>query len=78
MELRLERLWLWLPDWARRALWTLAQTFVALAFAAGANYLDAAALKLAALGGIAAGLSVAKSGIAAWIKAYREGPREKS
>lgn len=64
-----------LPDWFTRALWTFAQTFAALEAAAGADWLDAASLKLAALGGIAAGLSVAKSGIAAWLKAYRDGPK---
>lgn len=67
--------WTSLPDWTRRALWTLVQTFVALEVAAGANYLDAASLKLAALGGLAAGLSVAKSGFVAWWKIRRQSSR---
>lgn len=60
-----------LPDWFTRALWTFAQTFVALEAAAGASWLNAASLKLAALGGIAAGLSVAKTAAIAWWKARK-------
>ncbi len=60
-----------LPDWLTRAAWTFAQTFVALEVAAGANWLDAASLKLAALGALAAALSIAKTGLVAWWKARK-------
>lgn len=57
-----------LPEWFTRALWTFAQTFVALALAAGTDHLDVASLKIALLGGIAAGLSIVKTAALEWWK----------
>lgn len=67
----LERFWLWLPDWARRAAWTFAQAFGAAEIAAAATWLEWPTLKISLLAAGAAAISVAKSGFVAWWKARR-------
>lgn len=66
------RLWLELPDWIRRAVWTFLQTLAALLIATGTDHLDAASIKLAVIGALAAALSIAKSGAVAWLRALRD------
>lgn len=67
----LERFWLWLPDWARRAAWTFAQAFGAAEIAAAATWLEWPTLKISLLAAGAAAISVAKSGFVAWWKARK-------
>lgn len=60
-----------LADWVRRAAWTFVQTLAALLIATGTDHLDAASIKLAVIGALAAALSIAKSGAGAWLRAAR-------
>lgn len=66
-----ERLWLWLPDWARRAAWTFLQAFGAAEVAAAATWLAWPTIKISLLAAGAAAISVAKSGFVAWWRARR-------